>query len=426
MVTKLTMPRLGLTMDTGVILRWLKQPGETVSKGEALLEVETDKSIVEVEAPVSGFLRQIIVPEGQEVAVGTEIGIITDTADKPISELAAGEASEAGAPASTAPVGPQAPVASQAPGAAPSIAPQAPPAAKRVHVTPAARRRAQELGVDLSAVTGTGPGGRIQVADVERAAEAKSQVTVERETVAASPKPETAVGRLVPLSRMRQAIASQMTLSQQTVPQFSVGRHLDMLAVVDLHKALSGSLKQHPGVRLTITDLVIQAVARALRRHPYLNASYEEIDGKTYLHLKDDIHIGLAVALDDGLVVPVLRNADTLSLVEIARQRDQLVTRARNQHLSAEEISGATFTISNLGPMDVDFFTAIVNPPEAAILATGRIAPRVWIEDGQMMQRPMMTAVLSVDHRVADGAQAAAFMKDLAAELNSPEGWKLF
>jgi pyruvate dehydrogenase E2 component (dihydrolipoamide acetyltransferase) len=366
-VTSVILPKLGLTMDEGMVVGWLKKEGDRVEAGEPLFEVETDKATMEVESPVAGYVRKLLVAAGQTVPVTQVIALLSTTADEPVavpSTLAETEPSVAEAAAVPPP---PAPVTAE----------------ERVVASPAARKRAQELGVDLATVRAA-KGGRISVEDVE---------------AAGGPAART------PLSRMRRAIAERMTHSFRDVPQYSVSSDIDMTA--------ANAARMAAGV--SYADVLISAVGRTLRDHPRLATRYDP-DG---LIAADGIHIGIAVALDDGLLVPVLRDADTKDLVAISRERAELQEWARAGKLPVDALTGAAFTISNLGAHGVDRFTAIVNPPESAILAVGRVRDAVVARDGSVAVAPVVTLTLSVDHRVTDGAQAAMFLADLERRLAS-------
>lgn len=407
MVNRVVLPKLGLTMDEGRIARWVKQEGDTVEKGEILLEVETDKATVEVESPASGVLRSIVVPEGETVPVAQLIGFITDSADEPLPDGGA-------ATATSSPV--QQTVPTESPAA--QVQPAGRPAreetqpAGALKAAPAARRLAQELGVNLSTVTGSGPGGRITTEDVEKAAQGPS-------SQAQAAPPATSASGTAPLSRMRKAIAERMTLSRREVPQFTLSTDVDMSGAVELRQRSLEQVQREHNVRLTYTDILVQAVTRALRRHPEVNASYVE-DGPS-IQTHEQVNIGIAVALEQGLIVPVMADADRKSLGEIAAARQALVEAAKSGRLGSAESSGATFTISNLGSYRVDRFDAIINPPEAAILAVGRMQDRVVAKDGWFAVRPTMTLTLTCDHRVLDGASGARFLQTLAEELESAQ-----
>ena len=386
-VTSVILPKLGLTMDEGKLVAWLKKEGDRVEAGEVLFEVETDKATMEVESPVAGYVRKLLAAAGETVPVTQVIALISETADEPV----------------TADQPPRPPVVSE-------------PEDERIVASPAARKRAQELGVDLARVS-PARGGRISVEDVEavHAAEGSAAIPVAAPAgeiatpvaPGAGPVAPAAAAAAVgaPLSRMRRAIAERMTQSFRDIPQYSVSSDVDMTAA----KA------DRTAAGVSYSDVLISAVARTLRDHPRLAMRYDP-EG---LIPADGIHIGIAVALDDGLLVPVLRDADTKELAVISRERAALQEGARAGKLPVDALVGAVFTISNLGQQGVDRFTAIVNPPEAAILAVGRVRDLVVARDGAVVVAPVVTLTLSVDHRVADGAQAAAFLADLAGRLES-------
>jgi pyruvate dehydrogenase E2 component (dihydrolipoamide acetyltransferase) len=379
-------------MDEGRIVAWHKREGDTVAAGEVLFEVETDKATMEVESPTAGTLRRILYPADATAPVATVIALITGTADEPIPlELSDG----AGLPKPSLRGGAQAlvgpgPTAARGPseGQPLSISSDG----DRVRSSPAARKRAQELGVDISRVSGTGPGGRVTLEDVDAAATSKS-----------SPAATSSGEKREPLSRMRKAIGERMTKSVREQPQFSISRDVDMTAANEKRKAVGASY----------TDAIVAAAAKTLRDHPRLRARIE--DGE--LVTSDAANVGLAIALDDGLLVAVLRDADRKSLKELAAERKRLEEHAGVGKLAEHELTGSVLTVSNLGTMGIDRFTAIVNPPEAAILAVGRVGDRVVARDGAPTVRPIATLTLSVDHRVADGATAARYLSAVAERL---------
>ena len=388
-LTKVILPKLGLTMDEGKIVAWRKRVGDRIEAGEILFEVETDKATMEVEAAAAGFVRKILVEEGSTAPVATTIAVIADTADEPVGELAEGILR---APATTAPAA----VAPPATGGGPTPAHAPSPDGERVRSSPAARKRAQELGVEIGEVSGTGPGGRITIEDVEAAAAMARRAGSPSGGAPSMGAPPSAgvpkAGeRRIPLTRMRRAIADAMTRSA-AVPQFQIARDVDMTAADAMRKSVGASY----------TDVLIVACAQALAKHERLRA---RLDGDALI-VSDAVNIGVAVALDDGLIVPVLHGVDTKDLRTIAAERERLEEGARSGKLPADALSGACFSISNLGTLGVDRFTALVNPPEAAILAVGRISPA-----------KVLTLTLSVDHRVADGADAARFLSDIASWL---------
>jgi pyruvate dehydrogenase E2 component (dihydrolipoyllysine-residue acetyltransferase) len=380
-------------MDEGRIVAWHKRVGDAVAAGEVLFEVETDKATMEVESPAAGTLRRILFAADSSAPVATVIALISDTADELIPDLVLGpQVPKPSQPAGVPPASgrlPSAALRAQGPLPLPSEPESlAPSDSDRVRSSPAARKRAQELAIDISGVRGSGPGGRVTMEDVESAS-----------TSPAAPSGE----KKEPLSRMRRAIGERMTRSVREQPQFSISRDVDMSAANEARKKAGASY----------TDAILAACAKALRDHPRLRA---RIEGDA-LVTADAIHVGIAVALDDGLLVPVLRDADKKDLNELAREREQLEQHARAGKLAEHESAGAIFTVSNLGILGVDRFTAIVNPPEAAILAVGRVADRVIAREGSAAVRPMATLTLSVDHRVADGATAARFLTAVAERL---------
>jgi len=384
MVTEVIMPKMGQTMERGKIIKWLKKDGEEVRRGDPLLEIETDKTTIEVEARESGILK-IIAEEGEEVPIATTIAYI----------IKEGE---------TIPEGKE-------PKKTPEKAEVTP--VKRVKASPLARKIAEEKGIDLTKVQGTGPGGRITKNDVlaylEREAEAASAEKASME----STLPEYEV---VPMSSMRRAIARKMVESKTYAPHFYVTVQVDMTEAVRMRENLIPLFEAKKGVRLSFTHLLIKAVASALEKYPQLNATFEEDE----IRIWKDVNIGIAVSLEDGLIVPVLRGANKLDLFEIASQASELVTKAREKRLREDEFSGGTFTISNMGAVGVDSFIAIINIPETAILATGRISDKPAVVDGELTIRKMMNMTLSADHRVVDGVTAAKFLQEIKRLLESP------
>jgi pyruvate dehydrogenase E2 component (dihydrolipoamide acetyltransferase) len=396
-VTRVIMPKLGLTMDEGRLIAWHKKEGDRVAEGEVLFEVETDKAAMEVPATTSGFVRKLLAAPDDMVPVATDVAIITTTADEVLGGAAEAMPSSGGAssrPEGRSVLTPSPPSAARTP--RPTSSPQPPEysplgtsSVDRAAVSPAARKLAQQLGVDLARVTPKS-GSRITTEDVEAAA-----------------SPAEGVGeKRIPLSRMRKAIASAMSRSTEA-PQFSIERDVDMSAANERRKAAKASY----------TDVVVSAAARALGAHPRLRSTF---DGDAIVE-HSGAHIGLAVAVSDGLLVPVIRDADTKDLATLVREREHLEEGAHAGKLSSDALTGAVFSLSNLGSLGVDRFTALVNPPEAAILAMGRVRDRVVARDGKAEVRPVVTLTLSVDHRVADGADAARFLDDVATQLERGE-----
>ena len=395
-VVRVIMPKLGLTMDEGRLIAWHKTEGDRVAEGEVLFEVETDKAAMEVPATTSGFVRRLLAKPDDMVPVAEVVALITTTADESMGEAEAiSSAGGATSPSQTASLVPPSP-AEPARTPRPPTSPQPPDssASSSFATSPAARKLAQQLGVDLTSVRPRS-GSRITTEDVEAAA------------AAGAAAPASAGEKRVPLSRMRRAIAAAMSRSAREAPQFSIERDVDMTAANAQRKAAGASY----------TDVVVSAVARSLVAHPRLRSRF---DGDAIVE-QSGAHVGLAVAVSDGLLVPVIRDADTKDLVTLVRERERLEEGAHAGKLSADALTGGVFSVSNLGSLSVDRFTALVNPPEAAILAMGRVRDRVVARDGKAEVRPIVTLTLSVDHRVADGADAARFLHDVAKRLEAGE-----
>ena len=386
-VTRVILPKLGLTMDEGRLIAWHKKEGERVEKGEVLFEIETDKANMEIEASASGIVRRILLPADASAPVATVIALIADTADEPLPASVAPAPSPLARNDSPALTGPS--LAGAAVGAE---------ASDRVRSSPAARKRSHELGVDINLVRGTGPGGRVGLEDVEAAAALPAPSPSTSASSAASGKRE-------PLTRMRRAVAEAMTRSAREAPQFSISRDVDMTR--------ANAKREAAGV--SYTDLIVAAAATALRAHPRLRSRF---DGDAIV-MSQKIDVGLAIALDAGLIVPVLRDADRKSLGSLREEREALETAVRSGHARGDAFGGAAITVSNLGTFGVDRFTAIVNPPEASILAVGRVADRVVVVSGSPAVRQVVSLTLTVDHRVADGADAARYLADVAKDLES-------
>jgi pyruvate dehydrogenase E2 component (dihydrolipoamide acetyltransferase) len=385
LATDVIMPALGMAQETGKVLRWLKAEGDEVSKGEPLMEVETDKVTVEIEAPTDGLLAGLKAAEGADVPVGEAVAVI----------LAPGEAlPENGASAAVEEE--PAPVA-QAAAVSSVEAPRR--EARRRLASPKARRLAAEQGIDLDALgEGSGPGGALVAADVAA-------------RPGAAPAP---TGGEQPLSRIWSIMAERTAQSWASAPHFYLLREVDAGRLASWRSVA----RDRAGREVSVTDLLVRATAAALARHPQANAAWA--DGS--IRLNDEVNVGIAVAVDDGLVVPVIHGADRLGVGEIAARREEVVTRAREGALRPEDVDRGTFTISNLGMFGVDAFNAVVNAPQAAILAVGRIVDRVVPVDGAPGVRPMMALTLSCDHRVIDGARAAQFLSELAALIEEPAG----
>ena len=386
MAISVVMPALELAQETGKVLAWIKKEGDTVVKGEPLLEIETDKVSFELEAQADGILAGIRSQEGDVVPVGQIIAWLVAPGEQPPVEsdtAARGGMAEQARPMSGA----------SAPRVSASPAPEK-PAEGGPRISPKARRMAQELGVDVSRIAGTGPGGTISSEDVQAAA-----------------KPAAAAAES--LSTIARLMAERTTQSWTTVPHFFLARDVDATA-------LNAAREQFGRDKVTITDFLIAQVARTLLAHPKMNASWT---GQA-IRLNPSVNISMAVAVPEGVVGAVIPNAAAANLAEIAAQRKELAERAKSGRLRPADIGGGTFTISNLGMHGIDAFSAIITPPQAAVLAVGRIRDRVVAVNGQPAVRPMMTITLSSDHRVVDGAQAAAFLNDLAAALEATRSYQ--
>jgi pyruvate dehydrogenase E2 component (dihydrolipoamide acetyltransferase) len=382
-------------MESGTIVKWLKAEGEQIAKGEPLYELDTDKVTQEVEAEASGVLLKIAIPQG-EVEVGRTIAFI------------GAEGEEVAAPVETAP---PAPAPAAEPVAEALAQPVAPPAVQssngRIKASPLARRIARESGIDLAALSGTGPDGRIVAEDVERAQAGSAAPP----PAAAAPASAAAVESR-PLSNVRRTIARRLTQAW-TVPAFQLTVDADMARANEL---IAKQRELHPDVRITVTDLLVKLCAQGLMRHPDMNVQYTE-DALLVLPGAD---IGIAVAAPQGLVVPVVRGAERLTLAEIAAVRSDLVGRAREAKLRTEDLEGGTFTISNLGMYGVDQFVAVLNPPQASILAVGATRDQVVARDGELQIAPLMTMTLTCDHRAVDGATGAEFLRTVKTFLENP------
>ncbi len=420
MPVEILMPALSPTMTEGNLSRWLKKEGEKVSPGEVLAEIETDKATMEVEATDEGVLAKILVPEGTEgVAVNTPIAVLLEEGED-ASALEAVPTAPAPAPAAEAPA-----AAAPAPEtAAPSPAPTAPsaPAAstaagERIFASPLARRMAAQAGIDLRGIRGSGPHGRIVKADVERAiAEAKAApAPAEKPAPAAPPPPPAeAAWEEVPLSTMRKVIARRLTEAKRDIPHFYLTIDCTLDALLDMRKRLN----ERPGAeyKLSVNDFIIKAVALAIREVPDVNASW----GGDKLYRYRDIDISVAVAIPGGLITPIVRKADQKGLATISAEMKEMAARAREGKLLPEEYQGGGFSISNLGMYGIREFAAVINPPQACILAVGAGEKRPVVRDGALAVATVMTVTLSVDHRVVDGALGARFLQAFKGLIEDP------
>ena len=427
MPKEVIMPALGMAQEEGVLLRWLKKEGEMVQAGEPLMEVATDKVDVQVEAPASGMLTAVTAQEGDEIPVGQVIGLIAAEGEE-LPARSAPAQSTAKADETAAPPSPEArassPVAarmaadhgidlSEVSAAGGRISKEDVEAhirsigsGARVLASPKARRLARERGIDLASLNGSGPQGAVLAADVPLA--------VAEAPAAPHLAPPVRQPQTQPVSRMWQIMAQRLTESWNSVPHFYLVREVDAGQMMNWRTLVAGAAAD--GAKVTYTDLLTKLAALSLARFPRLNAFWQ--DGAILIN--PDINIGLAIAVEEGLLVPVVHHADSLRVEDIAARRADLVARANGGGLQPDDFAGGTFTISNLGMYGVDAFNAIVNPPQAAILAVGRIADRVVAVDGQPAVRPMMTLTLSCDHRAVDGVRAAQFLDALVGMIEEP------
>ena len=475
------MPRLSDTMEEGTLSRWFKREGELVRKGDVLAEIETDKAAMELEAYDEGPLTRILVQEGDTVPIGTPVAIIgeepggaeaapaapaTQAPEAAPAERRQAEAeaappetrrqagAEAGEPAAGPPPDQAAETEATAGPRERAVPAEGRPVRRgpggRLPTSPLARRIAREHGIDINTITGSGPGGRIVRADVEAAIArrdaARAQAPAAQAPAVEAPRPEAPpaepaarpaepAGRPtgpvvheteaptlpedayeeVPLNRMRRLTAQRLTRSTQEAPHFYLTAVVDAEPLLAYRAKLNAALAER-GPKISVTDLLVKACAVLLREHPELNASWAE----THIRRHRRINVGLAVALDDGLIVPVIHDADRKTLTEVAAEAHDLAARARSGRLTLDELAGGTFTLSNLGPYGIDHFTAVINPPQAAILSVGAAKPQPVVKDGEVRPGVTMALTLSIDHRVLDGATGAAFLADLRSLLEQP------
>ncbi len=450
MAVEVVLPALGLTVEKGTILKWLKKEGDLVTKGESLYEVEADKVTTEVESPATGVLKKILVPEGVEVPILTVVAVITEKGEELPDKYLSMEIkrTEVVKPEVQFEIKDQKPSVSPLPG--------------EIKAVPAARQLAREKGITLSSIKGSGPGGAILLRDVESFMAQKIQATpkilstptakklAEKESIPLSmvkgtgisgrimkedvirakaelekkeekiKAPETTVkyqlGQIIKMNSMRKTIAKRMVQSKFSAPHIYFYNDIDMGKLMDLREEVVSEIEKQEGVRLSINDFIIKAVALTLREFPLLNSmvSGEEI------RIFPEINVGLAVALEDGLIVPAIPRTDQLGIVEIARYRADLVERARLGKLTLEEMERGTFTISSLAQYDIVFFTAILNPPQSGILTLGKVEEKPVVRNGEIVIRKIMRQGLSVDHRIIDGAVAAQFLQSLKKKLENP------
>ncbi len=454
MAIEVVLPALGLTVEKGKILKWLKKEGETVAKGDSLYEVEADKVTTEVESPASGVLRKILIPEGVEVPILTVVAVITDEKEKLPEKYLTMAAAK--------------PEKKEEPGLPriqePSVFVTSGPT--EIKAPPAARKLAKERGIDLLSIQGSGPCGTILVKDVEsflrKGGQAGPRVLAtptarklaERERIALAsvkgtgvsgrvmkadvmetrsalqspaPKPKVSdarvaqiskyrLGQIIPMNSIRKVIAKRMVQSKFTAPHIYFFNDVDMEKLLTLREEILAEFEENEGIRISINDFLIKAVALTLREFPLVNST---VSGEE-IRIFPEINVGLAVAMEDGLIVPAIPRTDQLGLGEIARYRADLVDRARQTKLTIDEMERGTFTISSLAQFDITFFTAILNPPQSGILTVGKVEEKPVVRNGQMVIRRIMREGLSVDHRIIDGAVAAQFLQSLKKKLENP------
>jgi pyruvate dehydrogenase E2 component (dihydrolipoamide acetyltransferase) len=440
MATKVHMEALSPTMEEGQLVKWLKSEGDSVSNGEILAEIETDKAIMELLARGEGVLRKILIAEGATAPVGEVIAVIA-AADEDISALVGSTQGAAPVSQASTPAGATASLVSsypteEAPEVLEEELPKVPgeaggdPSRKgkgeaapadrgkgtRVKASPLARRLALEADVDLQSVRGSGPGGRIVLTDIESAKSGEAAASVARGDAHPHARPETGIDfEDRPLSQMRKAVARRLVESLGPVPHFFLRITVDMSRALDARKRIN-QLLEGEGGKVSVNDFILKATAHALKRHPEVNAQWMG-DG-VRRHFR--VHLGVAVAVEDGLITPVIRDANEKGLAEISREVRELAARGREKKLRPEEYSGSTFSVSNLGMFGIHEFTGVINPPEAGILAVGGIEETPVAEEGQVVVRPLMKVTMSCDHRVIDGATGAGFLRTLKEMLEEP------
>ncbi|RKS06726.1 pyruvate dehydrogenase E2 component (dihydrolipoamide acetyltransferase) [Nocardiopsis sp. Huas11] len=428
-MSEIQMPRLSDTMEEGVISTWVKKVGDKVAAGDVLVEIETDKAVMEYEAYEDGFLVKQSVNEGDTVPIGAVIGVIADSPDAEVADSAPAAPAEPAAEQ-------EAPAEEPAPAAASEPAPAAEESGEsgesgdgegpRPRTSPLARRLAKEYGLDITKIQGSGPKGRIVRADIEAAAKngdaaQAAEPSAPAASTASAPAPQAPAfddGRAseeLKVSNVRKVIARRLTESKQQVPHFYLRRTIDAEALKAFRAQINEQLAS-TGAKISFNDLIVKACATTLKLHPAVNTSW--VDDKLLQHHR--VNVGVAVAVDAGLVVPVLHDTDKATLSEISTRTRELAGKARDGKLKPQEMSGGTFSVSNLGMFGVDSFSAVINPPEAAILAVGAMRQEAVVVDGEVAVRNRISLELSVDHRAVDGAVGAAFLKDLAEVLEEP------
>lgn len=424
MATELKMPQMGYDMEEGTVVRWLKEEGSTVTRNEAVAEIETDKAVVEFESDSEGVLLKIVAPEGTIVPVGQTIAVVGNAGEEvsDISDILIEQATATND--------------SETENSDPADDPEQfhetteviiGPATGRILATPIARRIAEERGISLANVSGSGPGGRITKKDIEEyepdlasqsAIPVSLETTIPKETFTENVDPVPAPfmsGEKQPISRMRQQIARVTVKSKTEKPHFYVSAEINMTDAMSLRRQINDQLKDD-GVRLTVNDLIVKACIQALQKYPKFNAYYQD-DGIQY---NDKINIAVAIADDEGLIVPAIIDCGEKSLRQVSQMIKNLAERSSNGSLSSQEYTGGTFAISNLGMFDVSSFVAIIHPPQSAVLAVGTVSEKPIVVDGEITVGQVMTATISADHRIVDGAEGAQFLIEVKRLLQSP------
>ena len=427
MATELKMPQMGYDMEEGTVVRWLKEEGAAVNRNEPVAEIETDKAVVEFESDSEGVLLKIVAPEGTIVPVGQTIAVVGNAGEEvaTVSDILSEQTTATMDPKMEDPELSREPEQFHEP---PPISSE--PATGRILATPIARRIAEERGISLSNIAGSGPGGRITKKDVEEfepnlaskpTISAPAETTADEETVSPIVEPaelvstESAHGEKQPLSRMRQQIARVTVKSKSEKPHFYVSAEINMTNAMSLRKQINDQLKED-GVRLTVNDLIVKACIQALQKYPKFNAYYEN-DG---IQFNDEINIAVAIADEEGLIVPAILDCGEKSLRQVSQMIKDLAERSSNGTLSPQEYTGGTFAISNLGMFDVSSFVAIIHPPQSAVLAVGTVSEKPIVVDGEITVGQVMTATISADHRIVDGAEGAQFLIEVKRLLQSP------
>jgi pyruvate dehydrogenase E2 component (dihydrolipoamide acetyltransferase) len=412
MAVEVILPKVDMVMETGTFVEWFKEEGQQVVKGEPLFTILTDKAAIEIESPASGILAGVSAKPNDVIPVSETIAYILAPGESQPERHSGAVATSNTAGAATSLVSTETPAEAAVTEA--RVAPTA--RAGKVRASPVARRMAAELGLDLNTLSGRGPRGRIQRADVAAAVETRAAMRPSGNLALQIPLPDARRKEVFPLTGPRKIIAERMAYSAATAPHITLSLHVDMSEATRLRTRLLEKIEQSTGQRLSFTAILVRAVAATLPHHPFLNAS---LNGEEII-CWEDVHLGIATSLKDYLIVPVIYQAHTKNLEQLVTALADLLERARSHRLSPAEMSGSTFTISNLGMFGIESFTAIINPPESAILAVGKIVDRQVAGEDGLALKPMMNLTLSADHRVIDGAAAAGFLAELKATLENP------